>query len=546
MNTSSGISQSDKKRLTHHLNIIANSSDWAEDSAKAASSILSKAEYTYSDWEQFFYEYFHKYYFTDSLRNYIDYPVFWWFDQNIHLKLQTALINPLIQKSLDIISANYLDLGRILEHNVSLRQTLFNCHRFFMDIANHGITGKALNEKIFNYHASLIDDYYPHIFKSAISINPDTYPHVPVLKALIWMVVVDLFPERNDRIADIIGLSEKRKDIWNDFSVLVIDNKGLDSAQLGVMYDYFSKIPPELPLPRIVTVNEFLGSERHFYNCYSGINISGSRVGMSSENGFPDDVLPGYTDIFSLILAHEANHVVNSHYINVEASKSLNQKKSALIHRAGCGHQSYLRSMFEDCFFENAPQEFFPSISNQWFSDSAHTLELGIARFLNFHPEPINQVLFFADVYSCGTDITYFYEMDTEGKIRKHIVPIGRENGRIDLLIWKNTAYRFNLDGDGFVRDIDIEEGTAAISGQIKDSQGRGIEGVVIEFTNRGGIAATGQNGFYTQVVSQGWSGKASVSKAGYTFSPTERSYSNVNSDNINQDYTATRQADAH
>ncbi|MBA7589671.1 hypothetical protein ES708_31760 [subsurface metagenome] len=50
----------------------------------------------------------------------------------------------------------------------------------------------------------------------------------------------------------------------------------------------------------------------------------------------------------------------------------------------------------------------------------------------------------------------------------------------------------------------------------------------------------TDVNGFYTDTVNSGFSDTVTPSKAGYTFTPTERVYSNVAEDHIGDNYTAT------
>jgi len=78
------------------------------------------------------------------------------------------------------------------------------------------------------------------------------------------------------------------------------------------------------------------------------------------------------------------------------------------------------------------------------------------------------------------------------------------------------------------------------ISGVVKTSSGTGVEGVTITFSNQGGTATTDSSGSYSHSVSDGWSGTATPSKTHYTFDPSYRSYSNLTSDQINQDYTAS------
>jgi len=78
------------------------------------------------------------------------------------------------------------------------------------------------------------------------------------------------------------------------------------------------------------------------------------------------------------------------------------------------------------------------------------------------------------------------------------------------------------------------------ISG-IVNSGGNALPGVTITLSNGGGTADTYTNGNYSVKVDYGWSGTATPSKAGYNFSPVNRSYSNVTVNKTVQDYTASQ-----
>lgn len=129
-------------------------------------------------------------------------------------------------------------------------------------------------------------------------------------------------------------------------------------------------------------------------------------------------------------------------------------RRRALIDSAGRNSMNYLRSMFQDGIFVDYPQEFFASIANQWFTDSAKTLELGLVRLAAGYPDPINQAVFFADVYSRSGDHTFFYTTDTSGTIRRRTVPLTRNfEGHIMSLFFSGIRYEFTVDDDGNVLD---------------------------------------------------------------------------------------------
>ncbi len=68
-----------------------------------------------------------------------------------------------------------------------------------------------------------------------------------------------------------------------------------------------------------------------------------------------------------------------------------------------------------------------------------------------------------------------------------------------------------------------------------------GVAGAVLSYEAGGSKTATADgSGDYSFKVSSGWSGTVTPSKAGYTFSPASRSYSNVSGDISGEDYIAT------
>ncbi|MGD0613112.1 MAG: hypothetical protein ABSB41_16560 [Anaerolineales bacterium] len=68
-----------------------------------------------------------------------------------------------------------------------------------------------------------------------------------------------------------------------------------------------------------------------------------------------------------------------------------------------------------------------------------------------------------------------------------------------------------------------------------------GVGGVTLSYTDGSPETATSAaDGSYSFTVSDNWSGTVTPSLAGYTFSPADLTYSNVQADQTGQDYTAT------
>ena len=81
---------------------------------------------------------------------------------------------------------------------------------------------------------------------------------------------------------------------------------------------------------------------------------------------------------------------------------------------------------------------------------------------------------------------------------------------------------------------------TFTISGYVREADNSPISGVVMSGLPEN--PSTNSSGYYSGTVEYGWSETVTPSKAGYTFSPSNRAYSNVTSDQSNQNYTGTLQ----
>lgn len=129
-----------------------------------------------------------------------------------------------------------------------------------------------------------------------------------------------------------------------------------------------------------------------------------------------------------------------------------------------------------------------------------------------------------------GSYKIYFDATDTQGY---YISEWYNDKNSID------TADLVSVTEESTTEGVDavLSSATPSISGKVKTSIG--LVGVTITFSNGGGTVFTGSLGIYSHRVSVGWSGTATPSMTNYTFDPSSRSYSDVTSDQVNQDYTA-------
>lgn len=78
------------------------------------------------------------------------------------------------------------------------------------------------------------------------------------------------------------------------------------------------------------------------------------------------------------------------------------------------------------------------------------------------------------------------------------------------------------------------------ISGLVRTSDGRSIAGAVLSASNGGDTVITASDGSYSLVVSVGWTGSVSLVLPGYYLDHSLTSYSNVTTDQANQDFIVT------
>jgi hypothetical protein len=97
--------------------------------------------------------------------------------------------------------------------------------------------------------------------------------------------------------------------------------------------------------------------------------------------------------------------------------------------------------------------------------------------------------------------------------------------------------------GLNFVLDdtiIMLPSTAPVVCGYVLDSNDAPIEGVYLSADNNGGCNATDANGYYEVPVPKNWSGTIRPNKAYCIFEPNSLSYTNVTSDIVEQNYTAS------
>jgi hypothetical protein len=388
---------------------------------------------------------------VDPTNSYENSPVFHTFYPDIEI----ATIGDAIQAIETIHAAHGGQLPDALELDAELRLEFVRSHQTLAIPAVEFPSDHPHRQVVFDAYAGLVLAW-PDSYARGFSFDESLHPALAWIRERAWRTwrdTVELTPQGKAQMIALGQFSGERLVIFDDFGVLLLDNDRLDGPQTDVIHDYLSLIPQDLYLLRAISVTSFLG-DPPFNISLSGleyaVNIFGFAVGAASGNQFPADIAPGLTDLFSITVAHEVNHVVDA--LTIGGSEALSSRRDLLIADAGDDPLNYLRSMFPPGFFTGAPGEFFASISNQWFADSTKTLELGLVRFDNGRPDPINQALFFADIYAQGGETTWFYTTDIQGHVERTSIGLTRnESGQIASMAVGAVRYEFELDAEGRV-----------------------------------------------------------------------------------------------
>ncbi|MGH7287074.1 MAG: hypothetical protein ACREI8_03550, partial [Myxococcota bacterium] len=315
----------------------------------------------------------------------------------------------------------------------------------------------AVSRRVLTARLERLVAEHASVLRADVTLDVDNRPKLGALRAQLFKILRDL-PRPLDREAFVAaaGFVGIHAEIVRRHGILVLDNNGFDLPQLDAIQQVLTAIPAELHRLTHISQHHFLGNwagDRPEIELRGsvGVNLFATPIYDHFENPFPPDVEPRKMRTWCGMLQHELAHVVDE--LTIGTDPVLSARRDALIARAGRADPlQYLRSMFPADLFPSAPQEFFASIANQYLTDSAHTLALAEARLAQGRSAPLDQFLFFADVFSQGRDSTLFFTQDEQCNYSAYGVPIRRDaKGHIERIIWPGGDARFQLDRNGFV-----------------------------------------------------------------------------------------------
>ncbi len=463
------LSPTDHDLMTTNLEILA--SGWVQSSVNICNNIILNPNYTSNDWREFFHDYYADHLLTEELWSYLGYPMFWWFDSDTNYKLQRSHQLIFLQQTDDLLART--DLSAVLANQPAEREHLFSMLKVLNLLAAHekSVLSAAQQDAILQEEENWINQYAA-FYKRGNHLDPHTQPFRALIGLQLHITLLAGEELTADRIAELnqlFGFSGMYTQLFLNHGIYIADNERMSDADLHYLDEFFSQLPdPMAPL-------NLLSNYDYYYTAGQpkmpidatliwAVNTF-STVGGYSANSFPSDISPRYIDGFSVVVAHETTHIIDAAYLATDAGWVA--RKAQLLAQAGDTDLEYLRSMIGADYFQNAPQEFLASIGNEWFTSSEHTLQLGLLRFDNGYREPINQFLFFCELFSLGGNTLPFYTIDTDAQITVDQISGERDPyGHLNRLTVGDVTYHFELDPDGNVLDwnIDTSPGECMIS----------------------------------------------------------------------------------
>jgi hypothetical protein len=407
-----------------------------------------------------FTKYFQTHLLTEALRINLSYPLFVWGDN--HKALQKATLRSLAD-NLGNLFHRHADADKL--EAVFAKEPRLHDH-VFQSLALFGHT--AMHSKVLRKDdlKSSHDDLMVLLKTSGLCEagythrDPEKYVYLnPVLTQ--FLSVTYLFGNAagdTGPLVDALRLNPVRSRLVKNTGVLVLDNDGFDQNQLRAIVDFLDAVPKQAGFPTMLRCQDLIASKKnkrvsvHMFS--GGFNVFDAKVGKRPEQSFPDEWSKDTTtDLFTIVLAHEYTHGLDAQIPT--RSPRLREFRDSLLKKAGKERGNYLRSTIEDGFFTATPQEFVPSIANEYCASSIATLAYALQKYDQGNVNQINQFVLMASLMSDDREATFF-RIDAGGRVTSSRQPITKQDGVITSLTHGDTRYGFHFK-DGIIDRVERE-----------------------------------------------------------------------------------------
>jgi len=446
------LSPLDSTRMTTHMEVLSTS--FVVESSDTAQQIIDDLTYDDADWESFLRNYFGSRSLTQALFDNLMYSWIYLYDSEAATNFRNAYLPTCNYVFDSLMSEHFADLGNVMANDSDVRESIRLSLREVRGCCIHDSTDLARRTTAYDALRAAAA-LYPSIFDKQNTLDTVANAHSLWLRGQLYFGLRDalaLTPVIRDEIATTVGLTGRYRDIFDSTGAFVMDNNSFDGQSLDVVFNTVSAVPD--------TLHGIRGILHGFINGYWDgplpvmTIVSDHIYWEDPKNVFPSEVDSGVVSFFWDWLCYDTHWAVE---ISVPQDPWDNRMDS-LRARAGADSLNYLDSDVEPGWYLLGREHFMGRQGVLWLADSRKSLELGVKRFENGRSHPLDQALFLADLYSLGTDSSYFFYTTLQGEVSRWKVEIGRGvNNYVNMIRTQDTLYTFTLDADGYVTGFDAD-----------------------------------------------------------------------------------------
>lgn len=256
-------------------------------------------------------------------------------------------------------------------------------------------------------------------------------PEMAWLGAQVGLVLRDYAVRggQGPALASVLNLRGAGLRFWQSWGVLLLDNGGLDAAQLESLALLYAAIPMNLHSIGALVVPETtgIGPAAPELRLHSGQivfipNIPMGRLTWAREFG-PGTGQPVGAE-FTVAAGQQIVRAIQA--VQLEARPELVVRRTAILANAGARPVAYLRQAVAPEVYLDDPNELLPSLAYQWFVSS--TAMFGTAQYLFELGEEsaLDQFLLMADLMSGGGGQTPLFVTGPDGSVARATAPVSR------------------------------------------------------------------------------------------------------------------------
>lgn len=427
-----------------------------------AIQIMGRTQHTAADWQRFFSSYWTRKPLLEPNVSYLTHAFFIWHTPQARHNLRLGALPALMRKIQQTVKGHSNDFNGYMATNPLEREDFISSvHLIAAGLERQSVQdegwGSPGDAAVYRFSRRLIAEN-PGLFSWAKPLDPKAEPWSDWLRLQVFILLHDTMPNttaaRQDA-AQLIGLPARRLPLWLSHGVIMYDYNTLTDVGFDYLQSFYDTLPPMMRERQIHrTLDNVPGDPPGLRGAY--FTGSFSRIGGLTDNPFPDDVPARVIPGFCGTVIHETGHCLHGlHTGPINRDPEYHARVKNLISTAGRDRLNYLRSLLDDGFFADKPWEFVASLTQVYWTDTEHTLSLGIKRLEKQRYQPLEQFLFLVDVLSNHGTQSYGYRLDTGGKLAAYRIGIKRDAvERIQTLSFPNAIYSFTYRPDGRVSAV--------------------------------------------------------------------------------------------